>query len=166
MTEEKRAKRNAYLAEWRERNREKIRASQAKYYQANKSKCKDSVKKCRENNPEYYSKEYFAQNTMRSANKDKDLYLLKRKQYYKANSAKDIARVRRRQGKIKHGEYLMNTAELAEVQGLYDYCKIFKGFEVDHIVPINGKNVSGLHVLCNLQVIEISANRRKGNKFN
>ena len=59
----------------------------------------------------------------------------------------------------------MNQAELAEVQGLYDFCRIFKGFEVDHIVPLNGKTVSGLHVLANLRVLPVSENRSKGNKF-
>lgn len=37
-------------------------------------------------------------------------------------------------------------------------------WEVDHIVPINGKTVSGLHVEHNLQVITREANRTKGNR--
>jgi hypothetical protein len=60
---------------------------------------------------------------------------------------------------------LMSAAELAEVQGMYDFCRIFKGFEVDHEIPLNGKNVSGLHVLGNLQVLPIRVNRSKGSKF-
>ncbi len=38
------------------------------------------------------------------------------------------------------------------------------GFELDHIIPIRGKTVSGLHVLENLQFIPAPINRAKSNK--
>lgn len=38
-------------------------------------------------------------------------------------------------------------------------------WSVDHIIPLNGKHVSGLHVPENLQVITLRGNRQKGNKY-
>lgn len=38
-------------------------------------------------------------------------------------------------------------------------------FEVDHIIPLQGKTVSGLHVQGNLQVIRARDNYIKGNRY-
>jgi 5-methylcytosine-specific restriction endonuclease McrA len=59
----------------------------------------------------------------------------------------------------------LHPAYQAEIDGMHLFCKIFPKFEVDHIIPLNGKTVSGLHVLANLQVLERSTNRSKGNKL-
>lgn len=52
-------------------------------------------------------------------------------------------------------------AEIDEIKQFYINCP--QGMTVDHIIPLRGKNVCGLHVLKNLQYLTPSANSRKYN---
>jgi len=140
---------------------EKRKATQQRYYEKNKELCSVRVKESHTKNLDYYSTK-----SMQWAKENKERHLQNRRNHYFRNSAVEIARVRKRQGKIKQGNMSMNKAEQAEVQGMYDFCKVFKEFEVDHVISLNGETVSGLHVLGNLQVLPRVLNRSKGNKFN
>lgn len=54
----------------------------------------------------------------------------------------------------------VNIEQIAEF-----YAKCPKGYNVDHIMPINGENFSGLHVIWNLQYLPAKENRKKSNKI-
>lgn len=68
--------------------------------------------------------------------------------------------------RIMHTKRKYRLPKWADVEAIRQfYMNKPKGCEVDHIVPLNGKTVSGLHVLENLQYLTIAENRSKNNKF-
>jgi 5-methylcytosine-specific restriction endonuclease McrA len=54
-------------------------------------------------------------------------------------------------------------ADRVAIREFYLSCP--EGMTIDHIVPLRGKNVSGLHVRQNLQYMSESENNKKHNKF-
>lgn len=82
---------------------------------------------------------------------------------YKQNKAGYIRRARERELKQKQQTPPWLSAEHQKLmQQTYEQCP--RGYEVDHIVPLKGRNVSGLNVPWNLQYLPADENRRKGNK--
>ena len=63
----------------------------------------------------------------------------------------------------------LSDYQLKEIENFYwlaKDCEILTGdkYHVDHIVPLKGKNVCGLHVPWNLQVLPADINMKKGNR--
>jgi hypothetical protein len=58
-----------------------------------------------------------------------------------------------------------------KIEAIYNECRAKnkkarrKLYQVDHVIPLRGKTVCGLHVHNNLQIITKKANREKSNKF-
>lgn len=54
-------------------------------------------------------------------------------------------------------------ANMEAIKQFYDNCP--EGHHVDHIIPLAGKDVCGLHTLDNLQYLPATENLRKGNRI-
>lgn len=83
------------------------------------------------------------------------------KDYYDANKSEIINRVSIRKG-IKLSR-IPKWANINKIKEIYSNCPI--GYHVDHIVPLQGKLVSGLHVENNLQYLSKEENLKKSNKW-
>lgn len=106
-----------------------------------------------------------------------------RRKSYEKNREREVARSQQwnvdnpatlKAGKAanqRHRDYvkklpLMSRAERVEAEAMYEFCRLFPAYSVDHIIPFKGRNVSGLHVLSNLQIILLDDNRKKHATFN
>lgn len=93
------------------------------------------------------------------------------KSYRQADPGRTLAWTRQRQlSKLKRTPLWLTKEQIAEIKSYYVLAKELQWLStptdpltVDHIVPLNGKNVSGLHVPWNLQILPMSLNSAKGN---
>ena len=91
--------------------------------------------------------------------------------YAKANQGKaNNQAAKRRAYKLKATPTWVDSDHLWFIEEIYLLAKqrsLMLGYpwEVDHIVPLQGPNVCGLHVYWNLQVVTRGTNRKKGNRL-
>jgi len=122
-------------------NKEKIKYRRKKYKEKNKDKILAQAKKYRILNRDHINKQI--------------------SEWQKTNRGLCNARVSKRRAlKLKATPSFANLNKIKEI---YKNCP--KGYEVDHIIPLQGKNVSGLHIETNLQYLLMKENRIKSNKF-
>ena len=133
---------------WRERNEEKIKEYSREYYQNNKDYKNE---RCRT---------YYEENKVDRA--------IKIKEWQRNNPATMRAyNAKRRATKL---QATPQWADLGKIQEVYTEAQRLTellGIEmhVDHIVPLQGALVSGLHIETNLQILPAVENQRKSNKF-
>lgn len=157
-----------------------VRARQFRNYHSNPQKCQQITKRWRSRNKERlteYSKSYWTTNKDRLGARAKEYYQQnkeKLKEYAKkwklANRARATAvENERRARQLKATPRWLTSQQKGWIQEWYNLakwqeCHYGGKWHVDHIVPLRGKNVSGLHVPWNLQVIPAIENIRKGNR--
>ena len=130
-------------------------------YKKNKDKLNKKAREVRGANREKYNK------YNREASKRED-YKNTRRVWIMNNPHKGaLYNSNYRTAKLKATPAWSNKAKIEHFYRLARVLTKVKGSpqEVDHIVPLQGENICGLHVHYNLQVIPKSDNRSKGNKF-
>lgn len=104
---------------------------------------------------------------------NRDLHNKKCNAWAKKNKAAVNARTARRYASKTQAtpKFVLENADfLWMIREAYHLAKLREQvvggkWEVDHIVPLRGTVVSGLHAPWNLQVVPMTANRRKSNSF-
>lgn len=95
--------------------------------------------------------------------------LAKIREYKKVNRSATLAAARERKQKVRVATPpWLTSSQKAQIVSVYKHardCFLCTGerYDVDHIIPLRGENVCGLHVPWNLQVLPSDVNRAKWN---
>ena len=150
--------RNGHVAERDKRGecRGCVRERTRRWQRKNRAYSVKYSKKWQADNPEKHKK-----NMERHREKNKEIILLRNKKWRENNYEKwrhgqRIARAKRRASTPVWVDH-------KELKIIYDNCPV--GYQVDHIIPVNGKFVCGLHVPINLQYLTPEENKKKSNSF-
>lgn len=156
---------------WREANPGRNKDKIAAFYGRNPGKRADYSKSWRLANPEIYAEWSRIKDARRYArNPEKEAARIAGWKERNADRYKFTSRVASR---VKHERLKKACPEWADqtaIKAIYREAVLLGDqtgilHHVDHIVPLNGRNVCGLHVPWNLRAIPAAENMRKGNKL-
>ena len=145
-----------YLKKHYINNADKIIKKNKDYYLKHRDKTIKYLSQYYYDNFEYYQKarkEHYLNNI--------EHYKQYGKQYRKLNLKK--CRAWNAKYKAKKLKATPKFANLQKIKEIYMNCPV--GYHVDHIIPLQGKNVCGLHVEWNLQYLTPTDNLKKSNKL-
>lgn len=174
-------RREASTKRWREENRDKISAAFQAWSAANPGAWAEQCREWRERNPESARA---AGKRWRAKNPDKERAKQQRRlaenpegvraskrRWKQANPDRVTAyENKRRAAKMQATPPWLALAQRAEIDGIYLFSATLQrlsgvGYHVDHVVPLIGRNVCGLHVPWNLRAIPASENYAKANRL-
>ena len=124
--------------------------------------------KCKTCNAEYWRNwrsnniEKSRKSVNKYADKNRDKIRLKDKEYRKDPRVKKLRCNNENKRRAKKLNATIPGFD-EKIKSIYMNCP--KGYEVDHIIPLNSKNVCGLHTPWNLQYLTSEENRKKYNKL-
>jgi len=162
----------AKVAEWRRNNPDKVRLYSAKWRESHPDDARNAIAAWREKNADrikQVNRQWGINNSERKAatalawrisNPERTAFLVS--EWAKSNGARrsEITAKRR-------SARLLRTVAWADhdaIKSIYEKAASL-GLHVDHIIPLQGGIVSGLHVEYNLQLLTPQDNKRKQNKF-
>lgn len=104
-------------------------------------------------------------------NDNREAYLATLKRYRNNRQyVRTALQVKRKAAKLQRTPAWLTESDLLHIQCLYQVAAMRTkesgyAWHVDHIIPLQGKNVSGLHVPSNLRVIPALDNLQKSNNY-
>ena len=145
------AKETERKLKWARENREKTLEAGRRYYHNNKEARKEASKKSRDANKETYA---ISRKEWRKNNKG---YILSVNALRHASKLQRTPKWLTKEDKKKITQIYKQSKHLTETTG--------EQYHVDHIIPLQGKLVSGLHVPSNLQILHWKDNLAKRHKY-
>lgn len=173
-----RARRAAKTRDWRAANKEHVAAYQQAYREANKDRERAAAQAYRSTHKEQVSatkrswqaanKEHRAEQLRAWKAENKERVAASERTWRKENQGAKRALIARRRAAT-----LARTPAWADqkaIKAIYaEAARLTResGIEhhVDHVIPLQGQFVSGLHVETNLQILTATANHQKFNRF-